>query len=445
MIVTSSLSDARNCIQRMLSHVELADYRGYDPYDALNSPIVRRLGTGSKWVRIGFTQLLKRSPVNLRPLLGVEKGHNPKAIGLFIWGYTRLYSLDKDARFLERIDYLLDLLERLRSVGCPGHSWGYNFDWQSRTFLRRRGTPTVVNTAFIGHALLDCYRITGRQRALDLALPIQDFILNGLRRVHYGDAFCFTYTPVDTEAVHNANLLGASVLARLTRYSGDSQLMEAISRSLKYSMDRQREDGSWFYAETPIQSWIDSFHTGFNMQAIRYILQAGLAQEWRPAYRKGVAYYASRFFLSDGTPKYYHDRVHPIDIHSPAQAISFFSTEGAEYDRLTDGLVRWMLTNMYDGRGGFYYRRTRWSVNRILYMRWSQAWVFHALTEYICSRSERSSDGDDGVSHRAHSSGCAHNMLQVTHACRSAYHADNQKQGKDVLCRHQPREDLSRT
>jgi len=30
----------------------------------------------------------------------------------------------------------------------------------------------------------------------------------------------------------------------------------------------------------------------------------------------------------DGTPKYYHDRIYPIDIHSPAQAICFFSREG---------------------------------------------------------------------------------------------------------------------
>jgi len=40
-------------------------------------------------------------------------------------------------------------------------------------------------------------------------------------------AFCFSYTPVDTEAVHNANLLGASVLTSLTRYCDDGRLTKA--------------------------------------------------------------------------------------------------------------------------------------------------------------------------------------------------------------------------
>ncbi|MFI5401816.1 MAG: hypothetical protein ACHQ1G_02690 [Planctomycetota bacterium] len=42
---------------------------GYDPYDALNSPILRALSLGRKWPRIAFTQALKALPVNLRPLL----------------------------------------------------------------------------------------------------------------------------------------------------------------------------------------------------------------------------------------------------------------------------------------------------------------------------------------------------------------------------------------
>jgi len=367
----------------MLSYIESADYAGYDPYDALNSPLIRRIGANNKWVRVGATHLIRRSPVNLRPLFGIRKGHNPKGIGLFLWGYSKLYALTKERRYLERVDYILNILEQLQSKGYSGNCWGYNFDWQSWTFMRPKGTPTIVNTSFIGHALLDCYELTGRQRALDMAIPIKDFILGDLHRTGLNGTFCFSYTPVDTEAVHNANLLGASILARLTRYCDDDRLTQAALASLEYSMRHQRDDGSWFYADTSIQRWIDSFHTGFNLQAIRYILDAGLAPEYRAAYRKGVEYYAGNFFLEDGTPKYYHDRIYPIDIHSPAQAICFFSREGKEYQDLTDRIVNWMLQNMYSGRGFFYFRKGRLLTNRIPYMRWSQAWAFHALTEYI--------------------------------------------------------------
>lgn len=372
-----------NCLDEMLRYIEAEDYAGYDPYDALNSPWVRRLGSRNKWLRIGATHLVRRSPVNLRPLLGIRKGHNPKGIGLFLWGYSKLYALTRDPRYGEKVDYLLEMLERLRSSGYSGNCWGYNFDWQSWTFLRPAGTPTIVNTSFIGHALLDCYELTGRPRALEMALPIKEFILRDLHRTRLDDAFCFSYTPVDTEAVHNANLLGASILARLTRYGRDDQLEPAVRASLAYSMRHQREDGSWFYADTSIQSWIDSFHTGFNLQAIRYILDAGLASRFLAAYRRGVEYYAAHFFLADGTPKYYHDRIYPIDIHSPAQATCFFCREGREYEGLTERIVAWMLENMYNGRGCFYFRKGRFLTNHIPYMRWSQAWAFHALTEYL--------------------------------------------------------------
>ena len=203
----------------MLAYIESADYAGYDPYDAMNGSLLGRACSSSKAMRIAATQLLRRCPVNLRPVLGIHPGHNAKAIGLFLWGYSRLYALERDRRYLESINYLIDLLRRLRSAGCSGHGWGYNFDWQSSTFLRPKGTPTIVNTSFIGHALLDCHELTGEPRALETAIPIKEFILNDLHRTRLDGTFCFSYTPVDTETVHNANLLGA-----LTEPDGDNNV-----------------------------------------------------------------------------------------------------------------------------------------------------------------------------------------------------------------------------
>jgi hypothetical protein len=372
---------------RLLEHVESEDYAGYDPYDALNSPAIKLVSSRSKWLRLAFTQLLRRSPVNFRPLLGVKRAHNPKGIGLFLWGYAKLYKLNPEEAHLTKIHYLLDLLDQLKSPGYSGNCWGYNFDWQSRTFYRPKGAPTIVNTAFIGHALLDCYEITGLQRSLDMALSIKDFILNDLHRTKQGDTFCFSYTPMDTGVVHNANMLGASILIRLFKYCGDSACRDDALSSLAYSMQYQHEDGSWFYADTECQKWIDSFHTGFNLQALRYCLDEGLAGQYLLGYEKGVEYYANNFFLADGTPKYFHNRVYPIDIHAPAEAITFFSGMGETYGELTDNILSWMLRHMLSRDGYFYFRKTRYFTNKISYMRWTQAWVFLALTEYLLGKS----------------------------------------------------------
>jgi hypothetical protein len=316
-------------------------------------------------------------------VLGIKKGHNPKGIGLFLWGYTKLYAVERKPEYIGRIGQLLDMLDRLKSTGYSGNCWGYNFDWQSRSFMRPKGTPTIVNTSFIGHALLDCFNLVGEQRALDMAISIKNFILIDLNRTKRDDSFCFSYTPIDTSVVHNANLLGASILARLMNHCDDDRLQKAALASLDYSMRRQQSDGSWYYGDIRRQKWIDSFHTGFNLQAMRYLLQEGLAGEYESNYHKGVRFYANNFFLSDGTPKYYHDRIYPIDIHSAAQAVCFFCGEGAEYKELRDRIVRRMLDNLYSGKGYFFFRKGRFLTNRIPYMRWSQAWAFHALTDYL--------------------------------------------------------------
>jgi hypothetical protein len=370
-------------LEKLRSWVEAEEYRGYDPYDALNSPLLRSLGATGRYSRMILTQTLKHLPFNLRPLLGIRRGHNPKALGLFLWGYGKLYALDGSGRHLERIDRLLDLLEETGSRGWSGSCWGYNFDWQSRAFYLPRWTPTIVNTSFIGHALLDVYRLTGKERALHLALSVRNFLLADLNRTGGREAFCFSYTPLDRTAIHNANLLGASLLIRLHRHCQEAPVREAALAALAHTLSFQREDGSWPYAETSYQAVIDSFHTGFNLQALSWFLEEKEGGErCREALERGKAYYRDNFFLPDGGPKYYHDRAYPLDIHSSAQAIVYFSRQGEECRDLTDRLVRWMIDSLQDRRGYFYFRRTRFFTNRIPYMRWSQAWAFHALTEY---------------------------------------------------------------
>jgi hypothetical protein len=158
-------------------------------------------------------------------------------------------------------------------------------------------------------------------------------------------------------------------------------------------MGYQHDDGSWCYAETSFQNWIDSFHTGFNLQAIRWFLEEGFAEEYRLAYDKGVTYYADNFFLADGTPKYYHDCVYPIDIHAPAQALAFFSRMGNGYQDLTERVLSWMLANLYNPQNGtFAFQKTLRYTNRIPYMRWGQAWAFHGLTDYYLHQGTSNKD-----------------------------------------------------
>lgn len=376
--------DVSDPISRLRFWAQTRGFAGWDPYDALNSPLARLLSFGTKSGRIAWTQFFRRSPINTRSLFAVPKRLNAKGLGLFLEAYSKLYAEQRDPTLLLVIKDLLVKLNDLQSSGWAGNCWGYPFDWQSQAAFVPAGTPTIVNTSFIGHALLDCHERTGIDGALDLALAIPPFFLKDLGRTAEDGLFCFSYTPLDRNFVHNANMLAASLLARLGKHANNMEWLHVARQSMAHSMENQRPDGSWPYAETDFQNWTDSFHTGFNLEALRWFLRLGDAPPlWQEAYHRGVKFYAGHFFLPDGTPKYYHDRVYPIDVHAPAEAIYFFSGEGDEYRALTEKILAWMLTNLWDDRKGyFYFRKTRFGTNRIPYMRWSQAWGMRALAEY---------------------------------------------------------------
>lgn len=379
---SEALSIARTLSRRMRQN----DYAGYDPYDALNSPLSGILTLNSRWGRIAMTQFFRRCPINLRPLFLIRPAQNSKGLGLALQALSRLYGIAPDTALETEMVHVFDLLMRMRSTGISGNGWGYPFPWQNRWQCLKRNTPTIVNSSFIGHALLNAGTVLNNSEMLAAAHRIADFLLHDLNRLEDGGSFCFSYTPEDRNFVHNANMLGASLLYRLARDFGRSELRAPALAAMQYSIRRQHRDGAWFYAENQAQHWIDSFHTGFNLCALRQMAQDGLFLE---EYRKGVKYYAENFFSVDGTPHYYHNAIYPIDIHAPAEALAFFAFENGYLD-LTERILSWMLRNLYDAeRNYFYFRRTRSSINRIEYMRWGQAWALYGLAEYLYAVQER--------------------------------------------------------
>ena len=67
-----SPDEARRAAERLSAALERDDFAGYDPYDALSSPLLRRVARRGDCAARAI-QGLKRSPVNLRPLLGVPR------------------------------------------------------------------------------------------------------------------------------------------------------------------------------------------------------------------------------------------------------------------------------------------------------------------------------------------------------------------------------------
>ncbi|MBJ6751617.1 GNAT family protein [Geomonas anaerohicana] len=366
-----------HAFDRLYGYCRACGYQGWDNFDGLNSVLFHNsLLYRSPLLRLAWTQLFKRSPVNLRGVTGVPKGYNPKGLALFITGLVA-----KD-RF-EEAGQLVRLLLGMTCSGYSGISWGYNFDWQSRNFLTPVGTPNAVTTVFVSNAMLDFHAATGEESALEAALGGCRFLLDHLVLFEDGTTMCFGYMPGNATRVHNVNMLSAALLARVARLTGNRVYLEKSRKAMRYSVKAMRPDYSWAYGESPFQQFIDSFHTGFNLVSLKRWMQFAEEQTWEKELRKGYQYYLDHFWLHDGCPKYYHDSLYPIDIHCSAQGILTcleLSAHSEESLPLAEQIARWAVEHMQDGTGYFYYQKYRAFTNKIPYIRWSQAWMFCALS-----------------------------------------------------------------
>ena len=54
-----------------------------------------------------------------------------------------------------------------------------------------------------------------------------------------------------------------------------------------------------------------------------------------------------------------------------------------EHKELADKVVNWTITNMQDSEGYFYYQLKQFFSSHIPYMRWSNAFMFNALSYYL--------------------------------------------------------------
>lgn len=368
-------------IQKLLSYCRSNGWAGHDPYDALNSRIFKALPfLNAKLPRLILTQGFKRSPINIRGLMGTPKTQNPKAIGLFL---STLLRLSKTGLERQESELMIERLIALRSKGTPYWCWGYSFPWQMRGNMVPCGAPNLVCTTFVASALLDAYTDLGDTRCLQMAVSACEY----LRTLYWTDGELeagFSYPlPSYHSRCHNANFLAAALFCRVYRHTGDEKLLATALRVTRYSAGKQRVDGSWLYGENPHQGWIDNFHTGYNLCALQSIGRDARTAEFEECLRRGFAFFERHFFREDGAPKYFHNRTYPIDIHSVAQSVitlvAFRDLKPTNL-ALACSVFGWAMDHMWSERGFFYYRVLRLCTIRTSYMRWSQAWMLLALS-----------------------------------------------------------------
>lgn len=383
-------SDLYEIIKKLVSHLKSEGYKGYDPYDALNSYIPYRWF--GHMAQVAAVQLQLRNPVNLRPILGIKKEYSIKSLAIILHALSQLYSIRKEEWIRQEMDYLFNLLldKRIVNDEFSGSFWAVHYPIAWKTWERPRFDPSAVLACVVFEGVFEYYQVTNSDVAKNLLIDIGKFLLENIPVTENEFGKCYSYTARKKEIVYNANTYVAEVFAKLYSLTGkDNYYSEALA-CIDFTIHYQREDGSWGYRlflENGSEREQIDFHQGFIVNSLGESMKyLGIENKtYNEALKRAYDFYLSKLFTKEGIGLWRYPHLYPIDIHNQAVGIWI----GAKYNALSandnmrvksDVILNWTLAKMYNKKKGiFYYQKRRLFVNRIDYIRWNQAWMLLAL------------------------------------------------------------------
>ncbi len=303
-VQTPALEDvarrAESSLDRVMTWVKAHRYRAYEPADG-NGSVLFPLTGGRVWPMRVLQQAVLRAPFNIRPWLGVRPHESAIGRGYLAWANLLLYRRNAQPRHRTDAEACLDWLVRNRATGYEDFCWGDPYHYATRSGRRPYGEPLLIWCALIGQAFLDAYDLLGDQRDLNVADSVGRWVLK-LPAEQTSTGRCLSYNAYSQSSIHNSNAMGAAFLARLGARLGSEQHLAVAQDAMRYTGARQRPDGSWFYAEDPKYHWIDNFHTGYNLSALKVYRRWSKDTSFDHQLSIGGKYFVANFFEVDGRP-----------------------------------------------------------------------------------------------------------------------------------------------
>ena len=390
-------TEQRHGLPRGVSDVDLAlklfnwmvarDFRGIDPY--LLDAKLNLVGVGSF-----LRPLMRRVRAVLKPLHSLIPPQvfsaaapvfMPKVAGLSLAGLAGLAPRLVSGAYRADIESLVERLLATRSRKARNLCWGHPFTWGA-TIRFEADTPSIPVTAIIGHGLLD---VQTRLRLPDLDAHLESvacYILDENGRKAFDDSVCFYYAPDNADLTYNTSIIAATYLLRLGRHLGVDTYDAIAFQALRFVLQGQNADGSWYYTDprgdTALDKTIDGRHTGFILEhlvvALNCIkLDSPLAAPLRQGLTRGTDFYLN--MLMDGcVPRWEPGGTYPVDVKDVAQAIITLSAVG--HLALARQCLDFAYEHFFDGTDAFWYKlHKNGLVNKTVFVRWSQAWMFKAI------------------------------------------------------------------
>jgi hypothetical protein len=369
----------------LLDYIGKEQYKGYDPIDIHDSFLPFRILPN--YFRAAISQIHLRNPINLRPLLGIQKAYNPMALGVILEALSFLYRMSEDPAILKKMNFIYDQLIGLRSPGFNGYGWGNNFDWAGQDKTVPKFYPNLVTTCHAARGIFELYSLTQDDGLRDVLSGIETFLLNHIPRIETPEGICLSYTDLDREACYNANLMGAEILIKLFSVFRNSEAQQIAQRAMDFTLAHQQCDGHWNYSinlDTGIERQQIDFHQGYILVSLFEFMKYSDKESLVEGHLiKGLEYYKNRQFLASGRAIWRVPKLFPVESHHHAVGIATFARLGELDKDLLDfacKIEEWVADHLRDKRGYYYYRLNKKIKNKISYMRWTQSFMLLGLS-----------------------------------------------------------------
>lgn len=348
-------------------------YSGRDPYDALRGSRVPAFVRSHPRMRQAVIQARKRSPIDLSGVLGVEAFMMAKTLGAYLTATSRYAS---ETGGSEEVRLLAEQLGADETIArMDGGGWGYEFDVQTRWAFYPSGSPNLIATVFVGRGFGSAAAVARDAQHLERMSAAADFLQE--RMLTCAPTPRFMYTLTSDRLIHNANFLGAGLVAMAGALASDTGRVSTGLQCAQTSMHAQRDDGSWPYGEGASLGWADNFHTAYNLDGLLQVWLASGDEAVHDALRRGVEHWVHDFFGPEGEPKYYPTRPYPYDIHSAGTAVDVaarLASWGFDTGDVARRVASWTKKHLVEGQSGVtYYQKHRSWTDKRHFVRWGDA------------------------------------------------------------------------
>ena len=330
----------------------------------------------------------------------------PIADAHYAMGYAFLHETTGERRPLERAIHFLEQLKMSRCAGFAEYCWGYPFDWVTRNGVMPKQTPFITSTPYVYEAFLQVHQLEPREEWRQVLASIARHATQDIKDfpVTKTSSSC-SYSPRadDRGGVINAAAYRAFLLTSAAKVLHDEALWTIAERNLRFVLEHQNADGSWFYAVDGVRDFVDHFHTCFVMKALAKINTIRGDSATREALRKGVGYLLKNLLADDGLPKPFSRAprltVYQRELYDCAECINLCLLLRGRFPELRQTLqvvVSGILSDWVKADGSFRSRKLHLGWDNVPMHRWGQSQMFRALAFYLLEEAREAAPSGSG-------------------------------------------------